>query len=72
MFLFFMFPWMFNGGFGGFGGFGGNGFAGNVMGTGFLSNQLNNDAGRDLLLQAINGRADSLNQLAGLLNTSVS
>jgi hypothetical protein len=38
MFLFFMFPWMFNGGFGGFGGFGGNGFAGNVMGTGFLSN----------------------------------
>ena len=72
MFLFFMFPWMFNGGFGGFGGLGGNGFAGNVMGTGFLSNQLNNDAGRDLLLQAINGRADSLNQLAGLLNTSVS
>ena len=68
MFLFFMFPWMFNGGFGGFGGFGGN----NVLGTGFLSNQLNNDAGRDLLLQAINGRADSLNQLAGILNTSVS
>lgn len=69
MFLFFLFPWMFNGGFGGFGGFGG---AGNIMGTGFLSNQLNNDAGRDLLLQAINGRADSLNQLAGILNTSVS
>ena len=68
MFLFLLFPWMFNGGFGGFGGFGG----GNIMGTGFLSNQLNNDAGRDLLLQAINGRADSLNQLAGMLNTSVS
>ena len=33
---------------------------------------VNNDAGRDLLLQAINGRADSLNQLAGMLNTSVS
>ena len=62
MFLFFMFPWMFNGGFGGFGG---------NNGTGFLANQLNNDAGRDLLLQAINGRADSLNQLAGILNTSV-
>lgn len=69
MFMFMLYPWLFNGGFGGFGGFGG---AGNVMGTGFLSNQLNNDAGRDLLLQAINGRADALNQLAGLLNTSVS
>ena len=67
MFLFFLFPWMFNGGYGGFGGFGGmNG------GAGFLSNQLNNDAGRDLLLQAINGRADSLGQLANILNTSVS
>ena len=66
MFLFFMFPWLFNGGFGGFGGFGGG------AGTGFLANQLNNDAGRDLLLQAINGRADSLGQLANILNTSVS
>jgi len=47
MFLFMMFPWLFNGGFGGFGGFG---MGGNLMGTGFLSNQLNNDAGRDLLL----------------------
>lgn len=68
MFMFMMFPWLFNGGFGGFGGFGG----GNVMGTGFLSNQLNNDTGRDLLLQAINGRSDSLGQLANILNTSVS
>lgn len=71
MFLFMMFPWLFGGGYGGFGGFGGFGGA-NMLGTGFLSNQLNNDAGRDLLLQAINGRADSLNQLAGILNTSVS
>lgn len=69
MFMFMLYPWLFNGGFGGFGGFGG---AGNIMGTGFLSNQLNNDAGRDLLLQAINGRSDALNQLAGILNTSVS
>ena len=67
MFMWMMFPWMFGGnGFGGFGGFGGN------NGTGFLANQLNNDAGRDLLLQAINGRADALNQLAGMLNTSIS
>ena len=43
----------------------------NGGGTGFLANQLNNDAGRDLLLQAINGRADSLGQLAQILNTSV-
>ena len=64
MFMWILFPWIFNGN-----GFG-NGFGGN-NGTGFLANQLNNDAGRDLLLQAINGRADSLNQLAGLLNTSV-
>ena len=66
MFMWMLFPWMFGGnGFGGFGGFGGN------NGTGFLANQLNNDAGRDLLLQAINGRADALGQLSQILNTSV-
>ena len=48
----------------------GNGFGGN-NGTGFLANQLNNDAGRDLLLQAINGRADALGQLAQITNTGV-
>lgn len=64
MFMWILFPWLFNGnGFGG--GFGNNG-------TGFLANQLNNDAGRDLLLQAINGRSDSLGQLANILNTNVS
>lgn len=65
MFMWILFPWLFNGN-----GFG-NGF-GNNGGTGFLANQLNNDAGRDLLLQAINGRADALGQLANILNTSVS
>lgn len=64
MFMWILFPWIFNGN-----GFG-NGFGGN-NGTGFLANQLNNDAGRDLLLQAINGRADALSQLASMLNTSV-
>ena len=48
----------------------GNGFGGN-NGTGFLANQLNNDAGRDLLLQAINGRADAAAQLATIINTGV-
>ena len=61
-----LFLWMMWGGYGnGFGGFGGN------NGTGFLANQMNNDAGRDLLLQAINGRADSLNQLATMLNSDI-
>lgn len=66
MFMWILFPWIFNGN-----GAWGNGFGGNA-GTGFLANQLNNDAGRDLLLQAINGRADALSQLSNLLNTSVS
>ena len=61
MFMWILFPWLFNGN--GFGNFGG--------GNGFLANQMNNDAGRDLLLQAINGRADALGQLANILNTSV-
>lgn len=61
MFLFFLFPWLFNG----------NGFGNGFGGNGFLANQLNNDAGRDLLLQAINGRADALGQLSSILNTNV-
>ena len=64
--IFLWMMWM-NGGWGnGFGGGFGN------SGAGFLSNQINNDAGRDLLLQAINGRADALSQLANILNTNVS
>ncbi len=62
MFMWILFPWLFNGN---------NGFGGNNAG-GFLANQMNNDTGRDLLLQAINGRADALGQLAGILNTNVS
>ena len=63
MFMWILFPWIFgNNGFG-------NGYGNN--GTGFLANQLNNDAGRDLLLQAINGRADALGQLSQILNTNV-
>ena len=49
------------GGNGWFGGWGNNGIA----------NQLNNDAGRDLILQAINGRADALGQLAQITNSSI-
>ena len=55
--------------FGGFGGFGSwnNAFNGN----GYIANQLNNDAGREVILQAINGRADALGQLAQITNSSV-
>lgn len=62
----FMMPFMsmmYNGmgGFGGFGGFGGNGF---------ISNQLNNDAGRQLIMQAVQGNAASIDRLSTLLNTT--
>lgn len=73
LWMMFMYPFimpflnMFGGGFGGWG----NGFGGNNNGVGFLANQLNNDAGRDLILQAISGRADALGQLAQITHTSV-
>jgi len=48
-----MFGWG-NGGFGGFGGWGGN-----AGGAGFLSNQLNNDSGRELIMNAINSNGEA-------------
>ena len=45
-----------NGGWGGFGGFGG--FGGNGSGA-FLSNQLSNDSGRELLMNAINSNGEA-------------
>ena len=47
----------FGNGWGGFGGFG-NGFGGN-SGAGFLSNQMNNDSGRELLMNAINSNGEA-------------
>ena len=65
MWIFFLaFMW---GGFGGRGGFGG----GYGDGTGFLASQLNNDYGRDVLLQAINGNGLAINQLASTLNCDI-
>ena len=52
------------------GGFFGNGFGGNG-GTGFLANQANQEAGTNLVLQALNGRADALGQLVQITNGSV-
>ena len=60
-----LFLWMMYGG-----NWGNNGF-GNNNGTGYLANQISNSEGRDLLLQAINGRADALGQLAQITNTGV-
>ncbi len=58
--------------FGGMFGWGGNGFGwGGNGGQGFLANQLNNDAGRDLLMQAINGNGNAINSLASQMNCSV-
>ena len=48
---------LFGNGWGGFGGFG-NGFGGGA-GAGLLSNQLNNDSGRELLMNAINSNGEA-------------
>lgn len=48
----------------GFGGFGGRG-------NGFLANELNNDFGRNWLLQAIDGNGDAIQQLATTLHCDV-
>ena len=44
----------FGNGWGGFGGFGGN-----AGGAGFLSNQINNDSGRELLMNAITSQGEA-------------
>lgn len=64
IFLFFLMGWGNNGwGNGGFGG-GGNGAAG-------IPNLINNDAGRELLMSAIQGNGQAINTLATNLNCSI-
>ena len=53
------------------GGFWGNN-DGNPGNLGSLGNLVNNDSGRELLMQAINGNANALRDLAAMLNTSTS
>ena len=60
LFLLILFGWRGNG-------FGNN----NYEGTSFLSNQINNTAGRDLLMQAINNNGTNLSALASTLNCDV-
>jgi hypothetical protein len=63
IFLFFLMGWGNNGwGNGGFGG--GNGAAG-------VPNLINNDYGRELLMSAIQGNGNAINQLSSTLNCSV-
>jgi hypothetical protein len=53
--------------------FGGNGFGGglNNGAAGFLSTQLNNDNGRDLIMNAINGTDSDVRLLATTLNADI-
>lgn len=65
--LFLLALWGGNG-FGGFGG--GNGLFGG-RGTAFLSDQINNNYGRDLLAQLINGNKEAIGQLSTQLGCKV-
>ena len=64
IFLFFLYPLMRNGGL--FGNAGGNGNG--CLGP--LANMVNNNDGRDLLMQAINGNGTAIQNLANMFNTS--
>lgn len=56
-------------GWGGWGGFGGGfGGRGNAQGLADLGNLVNNDAGRDLIMQAIQGNATAISQLASTVH----
>lgn len=53
-------------------GFGGYGNArGAIAGDAYLGNLINNDAGRELLMSAIQGNGNAINQLASTLNCDV-
>ena len=47
-----------------------NGFGSNGDGTAYLGNMLNNDTGRDLLMQAIQGNTSRISELAQMFNCS--
>lgn len=76
LWMMFMYPFilpflsMYGNGFGGFGGFGGNG--GSVLGTGFLSNQLNNNNDKETILNALQYNREAISQLAQQTGNSIS
>lgn len=57
---------------GNFGGWGGNGGGFGRGGFGFLSNQLNDDAGRQLVMQAIQGNNNAIGQLSNMIGCQAS
>ena len=65
IFLFFLMGWGGNG----WNGFGGNRGVGQVGAD--LGNLINNDAGRELLMQAIQGNGNAISQLATTLNCTL-
>lgn len=67
IFLFFLYPLMRNGGF-----WGNNGFGGGDGNLGSLGNLVNNDAGRELLMQAINGNNAAIRDLANMTGAQTS
>ena len=78
LWMMFMYPFILPflsmfGGYGGFGGFGGfGGGAGNLLGTGFLSNQLNNNNDKETILNALQNNREAISQLANQFGTSIS
>ena len=67
IFLFFLYPLMRNGGF-----WGNNGFGCGDGNLGSLGNLVNNDAGRELLMQAINGNNAAIRDLANMTGAQTS
>lgn len=61
IFLFFLMGWGGNG-------FGGFGNRASLAGDAALGNLINNDSGRELLMQAIQGNGNAINQLASAVN----
>lgn len=64
IFLFFIMGWG-NNGYGGFGN------RGNAFGDAALGNLINNDAGREMLMQAIQGNGNKIGELASSINCSI-
>ena len=70
LFLFFLWPLLRNGGmFGGNGMFGGGGVGNDCVG--YVSNLANNQTGRELLAQAIQGNRDAIGNLSNMLGCQV-
>ena len=78
LWMMFMYPFIMPflsmfGGFGGFGGLGGfGGGAGSLLGTGFISNQLNNNSDKETILNALQYNREAISQLASQFGTSIS